>query len=358
MHPHVDVSAPGVNHAPVSSAPPLFVDVSVEPHAALPDGLMLRFKAAPEARPAPVTRVRYTAEDADEARWYRVESQDAAGQPGTAVAVAVEDSAAGVSMLVYGGDHGLRLYAEGEPDAPALAETHLLVPPDGLREAPSPTPGPLTIRDSAVLPTRHGEFRVVAFQNEHDQKEHVALVRGHVEGATQVLTRLHSECLTGDALGSLRCDCRDQLEAAMAALGQVETGVLLYLRQEGRGIGLVNKIRAYALQDQGLDTVDANLALGFRDDERDYAIAAHMLHALGVASIELMTNNPRKIEQLRQYGVAVSGRVPHVLPPNRHNRFYLETKANRSGHFIDFAGKPHLEEQREPVVVAGMPETD
>jgi GTP cyclohydrolase II len=356
MNRHVDVSAPGVNHAPVPSAPPLFVDVSVEPHAALPDGLMLRFKAAPEARPAPISRVRYTADDADAARWYRVESQDADGRPGPATAVAVEDSAAGVSMLVHGGAHGLRLYAEGEPDAPAVAETHLLVPPDGLTITSAP--GPLTIRDSAVLPTRHGEFRVVAFQNEHDEKEHVALVRGVVDGAAGVLTRLHSECLTGDALGSLRCDCRDQLEAAMAALGQAETGVLLYLRQEGRGIGLVNKIRAYALQDQGLDTVDANLALGFRDDERDYAIAAHMLRALGPTSIRLMTNNPRKIEQLRQYGVVVEGRVPHVLPPNGHNRFYLETKANRSGHYIDFTGKPHLPEQREPVVVAGMPEPD
>ena len=220
--------------------------------------------------------------------------------------------------------------------------------------SPLPDLAGLTLRARAALPTRFGEFRVVAFHNAVDEKEHLAVVRGEVNGQIGVLTRLHSECLTGDALGSLRCDCRDQLEAALAKLGESECGVLLYLRQEGRGIGLVNKICAYELQDQGLDTVDANLALGFRDDERDYAVAAHMLRALGILSIRLMTNNPKKLEQLQHYGIDVVGRVPHVLAPNGHNRFYLETKANRSGHFIDFSGKPHLPEQREPVVVAGM----
>lgn len=209
----------------------------------------------------------------------------------------------------------------------------------------------------AALPTRFGEFQVVAFEA-NDHKEHVALVRGDLQGAQDVPTRLHSECLTGDALGSLRCDCRDQLEAAMGVLGGLSAGLLLYLRQEGRGIGLANKIRAYQLQDAGLDTVDANLALGFRDDERDYAIAAHILRTLGVESIRLMTNNPRKIEQLRHYGVRITGRIPHVLPPNDHNRFYLETKANRSGHFLDFTGKAHLPEQQEPVVVEGMDTVD
>lgn len=187
----------------------------------------------------------------------------------------------------------------------------------------------------ADLPTRFGHFRVAAFSNNQDDKEHVALIHGEVVGARDVPARLHSECLTGDALGSLRCDCRDQLEAALQYLGKQERGVLLYLRQEGRGIGLLNKIRAYALQDQGLDTVEANLALGFRDDERDYAIAAHMLQTLRVRSIRLLTNNPNKVKQLRHYGVVVSERVPHVLPPNVHNVFYLRTKAARSGHFID-----------------------
>jgi len=209
----------------------------------------------------------------------------------------------------------------------------------------------------ADLPTRFGEFRIVAFWNDRDSKEHVALVHGNVLGASDVPTRLHSECLTGDGLGSLRCDCRDQLEVALEKLGQLERGLLLYLRQEGRGIGLVNKIRAYELQDRGLDTVEANRALGFRDDERDYAIAAHMLESLTVRSVRLMTNNPAKVDQLTAYGVEVAGRIPHVIPPNEHNRFYLETKARRSGHWIDFTGKPHLVEQSDPVVVEGMTET-
>jgi GTP cyclohydrolase II len=207
----------------------------------------------------------------------------------------------------------------------------------------------------ADLPSRFGDFKIVAFTNNRDASEHVAVVHGNILGAEDVVTRLHSECLTGDALGSLRCDCRDQLEMSLRKLGAMERGLLLYLRQEGRGIGLVNKIRAYALQDQGLDTVDANLALGFRDDERDYAIAAHMIHSLTPRSVRLMTNNPAKIRQLTDLGVRVAGRIPHVIPPNRHNKFYLQTKADRSGHWIDFGGKPHLPEQSDPVIVEGMP---
>jgi GTP cyclohydrolase II len=206
----------------------------------------------------------------------------------------------------------------------------------------------------ADLPSRFGNFRIVAFWNNRDAREHVAVVAGDVAGASEVPTRLHSECLTGDVLGSLRCDCRDQIEAALQKIGALPRGLLLYLRQEGRGIGLINKIRAYALQDAGLDTVEANLALGFRDDERDYSIAAHMIHSLDVRSIQLMTNNPSKVRQLLEHGVQVAGRLPHVLPPNPHNRFYLETKAARSGHWIDFSGKPHLPEQSDPVVVEGM----
>ncbi len=207
----------------------------------------------------------------------------------------------------------------------------------------------------AELPSRFGRFRIVAFWNNRDHKEHIAVVRGEIISKTAVLTRLHSECLTGDALGSLRCDCRDQLEESMRTLGAEECGLLLYLRQEGRGIGLTNKIRAYALQDAGLDTVEANQALGFRDDERDYAIAAHMIHSLSVGSVRLMTNNPRKVDGLTQHGVQVAGRVPLVMAPNSYNRFYLETKASRSGHYIDFDGKPHLPEQNEPALVKGMP---
>ena len=208
----------------------------------------------------------------------------------------------------------------------------------------------------AELPTRFGDFHIVAFENNRDGKEHVAITKGDVIGASDVPVRLHSECLTGDAIGSLRCDCRDQLEAALSAIGQMERGMVLYLRQEGRGIGLTNKVRAYNLQDDGLDTVEANLALGFRDDERDYAVAAHMLMSLKIESIKLMTNNPKKIDQLTQYGINVNGRIPHVMPPNDHNRFYLQTKAAKSGHMIDFYGKEHLPEQSDLPIVDGMTE--
>lgn len=208
----------------------------------------------------------------------------------------------------------------------------------------------------AELPTRFGNFHIIAFENNRDGKEHVAITKGDVIGATDVPVRLHSECLTGDALGSLRCDCRDQLEASLTMIGRMDKGIVLYLRQEGRGIGLVNKIRAYSLQDQGLDTVEANHALGFRDDERDYAVAAHMLTSLKIESIQLMTNNPKKIAQLTQYGITVSGRIPHIMPPNEHNRFYLETKAAKSGHMIDFRGKQHFPEQYDRPIVEGMSE--
>ena len=180
-------------------------------------------------------------------------------------------------------------------------------------------------------------------------------MHGNAMGREDLPVRMHSECLTGDALGSLRCDCRDQLEVSLRAIGAHPHGLVLYLRQEGRGIGLLNKIRAYGLQDRGLDTVEANLALGFRDDERDYAVAAHMLHSLKIRSIQLMTNNPKKVEGLEQYGVRISGRLPHVIPPNPFNEFYLHTKASKSGHYLDSLGKPHMPEQGERVQVEGMP---
>jgi len=186
----------------------------------------------------------------------------------------------------------------------------------------------------AELPTRFGDFRVVAFSPDPDGKEHLALVRGDVRGAPSVPVRVHSECLTGDVLGSLRCDCRDQLIASLEAIGKLPRGILLYMRQEGRGIGLANKIRAYALQDRGHDTIEANHLLGFGDDQRDYRMAARMLLALGVGSVELMTNNPAKIQGLREHGVQVPGRIPIVMPPNRHNARYLDTKQRRAGHWL------------------------
>ena len=221
---------------------------------------------------------------------------------------------------------------------PATRTLIALVPPQ------EPVP-PLAVRvvARAELPTRHGTFTAVAFLNNRERAEHIALVRGRPEGREEVLTRVHSECLTGDAFGSLRCDCRDQLDLALARLAREETGVLLYLRQEGRGIGLVNKIRAYALQDGGLDTVDANRALGFADDERDYAVAAGMLRALGVRSVKLLTNNPYKILELERHGLRVASRVPHEATPNAHNSFYLETKARRCGHLFGIPDGPEDE---------------
>jgi GTP cyclohydrolase II len=224
-------------------------------------------------------------------------------------------------------------------------------------------PGPYTggqdpgsgvqIASVAELPTRFGDFRIVAFHNDIDGKEHVAIVRGEVAGASHVPTRLHSECLTGDAIGSLRCDCRDQLETALRRLGRSERGLLLYLRQEGRGIGLLNKVCAYALQDRGLDTVDANLALGFEDDSRDYTVAARMIQCLEVESIQLMTNNPKKIDQLKRNGVKIAKRVRHEMSVNPHNRFYLETKAERSGHLLDMDSDAFVPEERMEPIASG-----
>lgn len=189
------------------------------------------------------------------------------------------------------------------------------------------------IAAEAKLPSRFGTFRVVGFHTP-DGKEHAAIVKGDVAGAEAVPLRIHSECFTGDVMGSLKCDCRDQLEAALEKIGQAERGVVVYMRQEGRGIGLVNKIRAYALQDEGLDTVQANHALGFDDDLRTYEVAAGMIQALEIRSVALITNNPSKIKGLQEMGITVSGRVPHEMTPNAHNAFYLATKKAKSGHLL------------------------
>ncbi len=191
------------------------------------------------------------------------------------------------------------------------------------------------IRAIADLPTRFGEYQVVAFESPADRKEHAAFVHGDVCERDDVPVRLHSECLTGDAIGSLRCDCRDQLIESLERIGQMETGIVLYLRQEGRGIGFVNKIRAYQLQDAGFDTVQANELLGFRPDERDYGVAAHMLGSLHVRSIQILTNNPMKVADLERHGVRIVGRIPVAVPPNEVNRPYLETKRRKLGHLLD-----------------------
>ncbi len=191
------------------------------------------------------------------------------------------------------------------------------------------------IESIANLPSRYGQFQVAAFYNNMDDKEHGALIHGNVVNQEHVVVRLHSECVTGDVFGSLRCDCHDQLVTALRTIGRMKMGVLIYLRQEGRGIGFVNKIRAYALQEEGLDTREANLALGFHDDEREYSVAAHIIQSLKIKSVRLMTNNPQKIAELKQYGVNVTERIPLIIPPNKHNRFYLETKEKKFGHLLE-----------------------
>ena len=214
----------------------------------------------------------------------------------------------------------------------------------------SPDPRELQMVSVAELPTRFGDFRAVAFTADFRGDEHIAIVRGTVREREAVPMRIHSECLTGDVLGSLRCDCRDQLIASLEALGRMTHGVLLYLRQEGRGIGLTNKIRAYALQDHGHDTVEANHMLGFGDDERDYAVAGQMVQALGMKSVQLMTNNPRKMKGLEEQGISVVGRIPLVMPSNRHNASYLLTKQQRSGHWLGMSGA-ELTKTTEPATV-------
>lgn len=191
----------------------------------------------------------------------------------------------------------------------------------------------MRIAAQTTLPTEYGEFRLVGFEDGLTGGEHVALVLGEVTDAP-VLVRVHSECLTGDAFHSLRCDCGPQRDAALRAIADEGRGVLVYLRQEGRGIGLLNKIRAYALQDEGADTVEANLRLGFAADTRDFGIGAQMLHALGVRRLRLLTNNPRKMSSLGGFGLDVVERVPLHVGHNRHNERYLSTKQAKLGHLL------------------------
>jgi GTP cyclohydrolase II len=209
--------------------------------------------------------------------------------------------------------------------------------PDYLAESDylgKPATQDLVMVARAHLPTTHGDFDIVGFYEPSTGKEHTAIVKGDVSGRRDIPLRVHSQCHTGDVMGSLRCDCQAQLEAALEFIGKQEAGVVLYLIQEGRGIGLLNKIKAYQLQDLGLDTIEANVYLGFEPDARRYAVAARMIGLLGLESIALMTNNPEKIQGLEREGVTVTRRIPVVIPENPHSKSYLETKKKHMGHLF------------------------
>ena len=195
--------------------------------------------------------------------------------------------------------------------------------------------GEIELVSKARLPTRFGIFTIYGFLDHRDGKEHTALVCGEVRGASSCPVRVHSECHTGDVWFSLRCDCREQLEAALNYVNSRKRGVIIYLRQEGRGIGLLNKLKAYDLQDQGLDTVEANNHLGFPTDSRSYEAAAEIIRLLGIESVALMTNNPDKIEGLRANDITVTERIPVIIQSNLHNKRYLRTKKERLGHLLD-----------------------
>lgn len=193
----------------------------------------------------------------------------------------------------------------------------------------------VTKEAEAKLPTKFGDFKMIGFKEKKSELCHVALIKGDISENEAILTRVHSECLTGDAFGSKKCDCGEQYEAAMKMIEEEGSGILLYMRQEGRGIGLLNKIKAYALQDTGLDTVDANLALGFEEDMRDYKISADMLKILGVSEVKLITNNLAKIEGLVKNDIKVIERVPIQIKPNKNDVFYLKTKKERMNHLLE-----------------------
>jgi GTP cyclohydrolase II len=218
----------------------------------------------------------------------------------------------------------------------------------------------ITLYAMADLPTCHGEFKVWVFHNDQDDKEHVALTMGNVGSATEILVRVHSECLTGESLSSLRCDCREQLHESMRMISNAGRGLVVYLRQEGRGIGLGNKVKAYALQDSGMDTYEANHQLGFDADERDYSMAVSILKFFNVISLFLITNNPEKIRDIREHGIEIIKRVPVEIKPTEFSEKYLHTKRDRGGHMLDNldARKANIHSISEPLDTCHECDTD
>lgn len=270
---------------------------------------------------------------------------DLSGPDGAALAMALADPAMDLSHPMKGPFRAMPLTAtQAAAAAMELARLGGMLPAFLIVEAAADAivdaadvaafsdAGALSIAARARLPVAGAEdAQIVAFRSAADATDHVALIIGQCDGSPP-LVRIHSECLTGDVLGSLKCDCGPQLHAAIHAMAHAQWGILLYLRQEGRGIGLINKLRAYALQDQGFDTVDANTRLGFAVDARDFGVAARMLRLLNVSSLRLLTNNPDKVAGLNAEGLTVLERVPHALPTNPHNAAYLATKRDRTGH--------------------------
>ena len=250
-----------------------------------------------------------------------VDLAELAGFPAVGVICEILDSdgtmARRPQLQMFAEEHGLKFITVAQLVAYRLTKTRII---ERLTEA--------------QLPTQYGEFRVIAYRSVLDGREHVALVKGELSGKTNVLVRMHSECMTGDVFGSKRCDCGEQLAAAMRRIHEEGQGAVVYLRQEGRGIGLANKLKAYRLQDEGFDTVEANEKLGFKPDLRDYGIGAQILLDLDLHSIRLLTNNPRKIVGLDGYDIEVTGREPLQVEPGEHNERYLDTKRSKMGHIL------------------------
>ena len=250
-----------------------------------------------------------------------VDLAELAGLPAVGVLCEILDSdgtmARRPQLQMFAKEHGLKFITVAQLVAYRLTKTRII---ERLTDA--------------QLPTQYGEFRVIAYQSVLDGREHVALVKGDLSGKANVLVRMHSECMTGDVFGSKRCDCGEQLAAAMRRIQEEGQGAIVYLRQEGRGIGLANKLKAYRLQDEGFDTVEANEELGFKPDLRDYGIGAQILLDLDLHSIRLLTNNPRKIVGLDGYDIEVTGREPLQVQPGEHNERYLDTKRSKMGHIL------------------------